>query len=229
MRAVVTGIGTTLLMAALMVVSLIPAPLGAQEAMTASDPAPQALPEDGAPMRGLQDRDELEAFLDGLMLAQMTDKNVAGATVSVVKDGEVFFAKGYGYADVAARKPVDPERTLFRIGSISKLFTWTAVMQLVEQGRIDLDEDVNTYLDFEIPAAYGQPITMRHFLTHTPGPRGGQPGPLHHRPGPSHPHGRVAPRPHARAGPAPGHVLELLQLGDGGGRLHRGASVRHVL
>ena len=169
MRAVVTGIGTILLMAAPMMVSLIPAPIEAQEAMTASDPAPHTLPEDGAPMRGIQDRAELEAFLDGLMLAQMTDKNVAGATVSVVKDGEVFFAKGYGYADVAARKPVDPERTLFRIGSISKLFTWTAVMQLVEQGRIDLDEDVNTYLDFEIPAAYDQPITMRHFLTHTPG------------------------------------------------------------
>ena len=119
--------------------------------------------------RGIGDRVELEAFLDGLMLAQMSEKNVAGATLSVVKDGEVFFAKGYGYADVANGTPVDPETTLFRIGSISKLFTWTAVMQLVEQGRIDLREDVNTYLDFEIPATYDEPITMWHFLTHTPG------------------------------------------------------------
>jgi CubicO group peptidase (beta-lactamase class C family) len=64
----------------------------------------------------------------------MRSYHIAAATVSVVKDGELFFAKGYGYADREARRPVDPERTLFRPGSISKLFTWTAVMQLIEQG-----------------------------------------------------------------------------------------------
>ena len=142
----------------------------AQEPATVDrTPEQEILAEEGEATRGVQDRAELEAFLDGLMLAQMSEKNVAGATVSVVKDGAVFFAKGYGYADVAGRLPVDPERTLFRIGSISKLFTWTAVMQLVEQGSLDLDEDVNTYLDFEIPATYDEPITMRHLLTHTPG------------------------------------------------------------
>jgi CubicO group peptidase (beta-lactamase class C family) len=103
------------------------------------------------------------------MAAQLADKHVAGATVAVVRDGKVLFAKGYGHADVAAGKPVDPERTLFRIGSVSKLFTWTAVMQLVEQGKLDLDTDINTYLDFEIPATYPEPITLRHLLTHTPG------------------------------------------------------------
>lgn len=128
-------------------------------------PAP-AVP---AATRGLHDREELEGFLDGVMAANLRDKHVAGATVAVVKDGALFFAKGYGYADVAARTPVDAARTLFRIGSTSKLFTWTSVMQLVEQGTLDLDADVNRYLDFKIPATYPQPITLRHIMTHTAG------------------------------------------------------------
>jgi len=122
-----------------------------------------------APARGVHDRAELEAFLDGVMAANLRDKHVAGATVSVVKDGALLFAKGYGYADVAKRAPVDGDRTLFRIGSTSKLFTWTAVMQLVEQGKLDLDADVNRYIDFKIPATFPQPITLRHIMTHTPG------------------------------------------------------------
>ena len=65
--------------------------------------------------------------------------------------------------------PVDPERTIFRIGSVGKVFTWTAVMQLVEQGKLDLDADINTYLDFRIPDTYPQPITLKHLMTHTPG------------------------------------------------------------
>jgi CubicO group peptidase (beta-lactamase class C family) len=89
--------------------------------------------------------------------------------VVVVKDGAILLEKGYGYADVAERKPVDPERTLFRAGSVSKLFTWTAVMQLVEQGKLDLDTDINTYLDFKIPPREGKPITLRNLMTHTPG------------------------------------------------------------
>jgi CubicO group peptidase (beta-lactamase class C family) len=119
--------------------------------------------------RGLRGRGELEAFLDGMMTANMNDKHVAGATVSIVKDGALFFAKGYGYADVDRQTPVDPGRTLFRIGSVSKLFTWTAVMQLVEEGKLDLDVDVNRYLDFKIPATYAKPITLRHMMTHTSG------------------------------------------------------------
>lgn len=87
----------------------------------------------------------------------------------VVKDGEVLTQKGYGYADAAQRKPVDPQLTLFRPGSVSKLFTWTAVMQLVEQGKLDLDADVNTYIDFKIPERDGKPITLRNVMTHTAG------------------------------------------------------------
>jgi CubicO group peptidase (beta-lactamase class C family) len=126
-------------------------------------------PTPAAATRGVHDRAELEAFVDGIMDANLRDKHVAGATVAVVKDGALFFAKGYGYADVDKRKPVDAEHSLFRIGSTSKLFTWTAVMQLVEQGKLDLDTDVNRYLDFKIPATFPQPITLRHIMTHTPG------------------------------------------------------------
>jgi CubicO group peptidase (beta-lactamase class C family) len=112
---------------------------------------------------------DLEAWLDGLMPYGLRTGDVAGGVVVVVKDGNVLFEKGYGYADVAARRSVDPQTTLFRPGSISKLFTWTAVMQLVEQHRIDLDRDINTYLDFKIPPFEGQPITMRDLMTHTAG------------------------------------------------------------
>src|SRR5581483_10763526 len=113
--------------------------------------------------------DDVSAFLDGLMPQQLAKDDIAGAVISVVKDGKVIFAKGYGYSDVAKKTPVTPDNTLFRPGSISKLFTWTAVMQLVEQGKLDLDHDVNDYLDFKIPAKFGKPITLRNIMTHTPG------------------------------------------------------------
>lgn len=118
---------------------------------------------------GPTDPAELEAFLDGFMAAELKSHDVAGATVAVVRDGELLFSKGYGWADVEARRPVDPATTLFRIGSVTKLFTWTAVMQQVEEGRLNLDVDVNEYLDFGIPDSYPEPITLRHILTHTPG------------------------------------------------------------
>lgn len=112
---------------------------------------------------------DLEAFLDGIVPLQLERDDIAGATIAVVKDGRLLFAKGYGYADYEKKKRVSAEETLFRPGSVSKLFTWTAVMQLVEQGKLDLDRDVNAYLDFQIPDAYGQPITLKNILTHTPG------------------------------------------------------------
>jgi len=119
--------------------------------------------------QGPTDPIELEAFLDELMAAQMEEYHIPGAMVSVVKDGTLFFAKGYGYADLENQIPVDPERTLFRIGSASKTFVATALMQLYEQGLLDLDADVNTYLDFQIPDTYPQPITLKHLLSHTAG------------------------------------------------------------
>src|SRR5476651_1940644 len=112
---------------------------------------------------------DVHAFLDGFVPMQLEREDLAGAVVLVVKDGAIFFAKGYGYSDVDKKTPVTVDGTLFRPGSISKLFTWTAVMQLVEQGKLDLDRDVNEYLDFKIPPKFGKPITLRQIMTHTPG------------------------------------------------------------
>src|SRR5215217_2345879 len=112
---------------------------------------------------------DVEAFLDGLVPQQLKHDDIAGATISIVKDGKLLFAKGYGYADVEKKKPVSAQETLFRPGSVSKLFTWTAVMQLFEQGKLDLDRDVNDYLDYKIPEAFGRPITLKNILTHTAG------------------------------------------------------------
>jgi CubicO group peptidase (beta-lactamase class C family) len=113
--------------------------------------------------------EDLEAFLDGMMPSQLNREDVAGAVIAVVKDGKVLFAKGYGYSDMEKRTPVTADATLFRPGSISKLFTWTSVMQLQEQGKLDLDKDVNEYIDFKIPPAFGKPITLNDIMTHTAG------------------------------------------------------------
>ncbi len=127
---------------------------------------PRAL---AAPSSGPSDPAELGAFLDGVFAAQMKTDHVPGAVVAVVKDGQVLYLQGYGYADLEQQIPVDPQTTLFRPGSVSKLFVWTSVMQLVEQGKLSLDADVNTYLDFTIPATYPEPITLKNLMTHTPG------------------------------------------------------------
>ena len=112
---------------------------------------------------------DVEAFLDGIVPLQLARDDIAGATIAVVKDGKLLYARGYGYANTKNRTPVSADETLFRPGSVSKLCTWTAVMQLSEQGKLDLDRDVNDYLDFKIPDAFGKPITLKNLLTHTPG------------------------------------------------------------
>ncbi len=131
-----------------------------QKPMTAAT-APVGAPEMTA--------DDVGAFLDGVMPLQLRREDIAGAVVVVVKDGKVLFAKGYGYANVEKRIPVSPDGTLFRPGSISKLFNWTSIMQQVEQGKLDLDRDVNDYLDFKIPPTFPKPITLRDIMTHTAG------------------------------------------------------------
>ncbi|MEO8113461.1 MAG: serine hydrolase domain-containing protein, partial [Phenylobacterium sp.] len=113
--------------------------------------------------------EDAAAFFDGLLPDAINRADIAGAVVVVVKDGQPLFQRGYGVMDVKSQRPVDAETTLFRPGSVSKLFGWTAVMQQVEAGKIDLDADVNQYLDFKIPAAYGKPITMRNLMTHSAG------------------------------------------------------------
>ncbi|MEK8130298.1 serine hydrolase domain-containing protein [Paenibacillus filicis] len=118
----------------------------------------------------LNDTAGLAAFIDGIMNVHMDSFKIPGAVISIVKDGKILLAKGFGQANMEESKPVDPETSLFRIASTTKLFTWTAVMQLVEQGKIDLDADVNTYLKtVKIPATYPQPVTVHHLMTHTAG------------------------------------------------------------
>jgi CubicO group peptidase (beta-lactamase class C family) len=118
----------------------------------------------------LNDASGLTAFIDGIMKVHMDNFKIPGAVISIVKDGELLLAKGYGYSNLEEGQLANPETDLFRIASTTKLFTWTAVMQLVEQGKIDLDKDVNTYLKtVKIPKTYSEPITMRHLMTHTAG------------------------------------------------------------
>ncbi len=112
----------------------------------------------------------LKTYIDGLMAGLISAGEFPGAAVLVIQDGKVVLKSGYGFADVRARQPVDPNRTRFRVASISKLFTATAVMQLIEQGKADLNADVNTYLQtFKIPANYPEPVTLANILTHTAG------------------------------------------------------------
>jgi CubicO group peptidase (beta-lactamase class C family) len=136
----------------------------------AAPPATTAPSAIEAPAGPQLNRADLDAWLDGFIPYAIAKGNIAGGVVVVVKDGQILLEKGFGYADIEKKTPVDPEATLFRPGSISKLFTWTAVMQLVEQGKIDLDADINQYLDFKIPPGPdGEPIRMRDVMTHTAG------------------------------------------------------------
>ncbi|GAA2674229.1 MULTISPECIES: serine hydrolase domain-containing protein [Actinosynnema] len=113
---------------------------------------------------------DVNAWLDGVIPAGLENGGVVGATVSVVHDGRILTSRGYGLAATgAADTPVDPEKHLFRPGSVSKLVTATAVMQQVQAGKIDLDADIKQYLDFDLPTEFDTPITTRHLLTHTPG------------------------------------------------------------
>ncbi|HSR00069.1 MAG TPA: serine hydrolase domain-containing protein, partial [Sphingomicrobium sp.] len=112
---------------------------------------------------------DVDSWLDGFMPYALKAGDIPGAVVVVVKDGQPLTMRGFGFADLKGHRPVDPNLTLFRPGSVSKLFTWTAVMQLVQAGKLDLDKDVNTYLDFKIPPRDGKPITLRNLMTHTPG------------------------------------------------------------
>jgi CubicO group peptidase (beta-lactamase class C family) len=134
-----------------------------------SQPPAVASPAAPSPAPPVLDGVDLTSFLDGMVPIEIEQQDIAGVVIVVVKDGKVLFAKGYGYANEKKKVPVSAEYTLFRPGSISKLLTWTAVMQLVEQGKLNLDRDVNGYLDFTIPPAFSKPITLRNLMTHTPG------------------------------------------------------------
>lgn len=133
--------------------------------------APRAAGSDGSAAAASHPLDaaDLSAWLDGRVPYALKSGDIAGAVVVVVKDGKVLLQKGYGLADVAAKLPMDPAKTMVRPGSTSKLFTWTAVMQLVQQGKLDLDRDVNDYLDFKIAEPFGKAVTLRHLMNHRAG------------------------------------------------------------
>ena len=135
-----------------------------------TDPVPLPDAEVAPPTAPALTAADLTAWLDGFVPNALAAGKIAGAQVVVVKDGAVLVKKGYGVADVARRRPMDPDRILMRIGSTSKLLTWIAVLQQVEAGRIDLDADINRYLDFRIqPRADSRPITMNDLMTHRGG------------------------------------------------------------
>ena len=113
---------------------------------------------------------DVGAFLDGYFAQHLEKFHVPGAAVAVVKDGKVIAMKGYGYSNVEQKIPVDPDGTVFRLASVSKPFTAIAVLQLVEQRKLRLDENVNHYLRlFQLEENYPQPVTLENLLTHTAG------------------------------------------------------------
>ena len=137
----------------------------------------QAAEEHGSEQLALSFAQKAEYVADGIIRTTMKDYNIPGLTLSIVKDGKLIVLKGYGYANLENKIPVDPYKTMFRIGSTSKTFTWTAIMQLVEQGKIDLSENVNVYLkDFQLPEPHGKPLTLNDIMAHRPGYEDGAAG-----------------------------------------------------
>lgn len=128
--------------------------------------APSPLIRAAGPAADLQ---TVQDVVDKVVRQAMAKDRLAGVTVSVVRDGRVIFSKGYGYADVERRVPVNPSKTLFHVGSVTKLFTATATMQLWERHKLSLDEDVGRYLDFKWRRHSDKPVTVTNLMTHTAG------------------------------------------------------------
>lgn len=119
---------------------------------------------------GPVDARDVQAFVDPIITDQMAKAHIPGLVFVVVKDGKILYEKGYGEADLGRHTPMTPDRTLLQVYSVSKVFTATAIMQLAEQGRINLNEDVNRYLKaFQIHDPFPQPVTVANLLTHTGG------------------------------------------------------------
>lgn len=112
---------------------------------------------------------DLQEFFSGLIPAYMAEHQIRGVAVSVVEHDELVYAAGFGHTDEIRHVPVSPEKSLFRIGSVTKVITALSVMQLVKEQELDLDVDISAYLDFSIPRAFPGDITLRHLLTHTAG------------------------------------------------------------
>ena len=115
---------------------------------------------------------ELEAFVDGMVKNAMAREHIAGVTVAIVQNGQIALKKGYGFASLSPQRAVDPDRTLFRVGSISKTFTWIALMKEVEAGRIRLNQPVNLYLPEKVQVkdqGFDQPVRVANLMDHSAG------------------------------------------------------------
>jgi len=129
-----------------------------------------AVPAAATDLGWLDDRAAVQNFVSGVVTEQLAERQAVGVTVSIVRGGNIVMAQGYGVADLATGRNVSAQDSLFRIGSVSKLFVWVAVMQQVAAGRLDLNADVNKYLtDLQIPETFPEPITLARLMTHTPG------------------------------------------------------------
>ncbi len=115
------------------------------------------------------DRAEVLAFADAYIIKQLAQHHVAGAAFVVVDETGIAISRGYGYSDVSNQDNVDPEKTIWEVGSLSKPITATAVMQLVDGGKLDLHADVNDYLGGLKLKPIGRPVTLHDLLTHTAG------------------------------------------------------------
>jgi CubicO group peptidase (beta-lactamase class C family) len=116
------------------------------------------------------DSASLVHLLDSLVVPGLEQYHIPGLVIAIVRDSDIILAKGYGYADIERKIPFDPDSTVIRIASVSKLITGTAVLQLVERGVLDMHQDINTYLTrFKVEERFGKPITLHHLLTHTAG------------------------------------------------------------
>lgn len=120
--------------------------------------------------QGPVDTAEFRNFIDSLINTQFSKEHIPGGAFVFVKDGKIFYMKGYGISDIERNTKVDPEKTIFRIGSISKVFTADALLQLADRKQLDLRKDVNNYLqEIKVPSGFSQPITTEHLLTHSAG------------------------------------------------------------
>ena len=121
-------------------------------------------------LAGPTDPAEFEAFLDAYLAEQMETYHIPGVVFTMVKDGEVFFSKGYGYADLETQTPMDPDDTVLITASLAKIFAAVGVLQLNERGVIDLQEDVRPYFtEFPLKTTFNEPLTFANLLTHTDG------------------------------------------------------------
>ena len=144
-------------------------PPAARDEATDATPAPSgARLAPGSPIPAAN----LEAFVDGVVRTSMADQHIAGVAVTVVQNGQVLMKKGYGFSSMDPATPVDPDKTLFRLASISKTFTWIAVMKESEAGHIRLNAPVNLYLPEAVQVrdqGFKRPVQVRDLMTHTPG------------------------------------------------------------